>query len=81
MNGIFDGVADGLGDALWIVEDDTPHPKRPSREYVLGFVIDEYDRAGVGSDIFKDVPVKSEVGFPLASIGRGIDFVEQRPVC
>lgn len=76
VNGIFDGVADGLSDALCIVEDYTPHPERPSREYVLGFIIDKDNRTGVSSDVVEDVPVKSEVGFPLAGISRGIDFVE-----
>jgi len=81
LNGILDSVADGLDDAFLIVKDYTTHAKRAGREDILGFVIDEHDGARVSGDIVEDISVEPEVGFSLASVGRCVDFVEQRPVC
>lgn len=80
VNGVLDGVSDGLNDALLIVKDDAPHTKRTGREHILRFVIDKYDRTGVGAGIVEDMPVKPEVGLSFAGVGGGIDFVEQGPV-
>ena len=41
LNGILDGVANGLKDTLLVVKDDATHAKRASREDVLRFVIDK----------------------------------------
>ena len=81
LNGILDGVADSLKDAFLIVEDDTTHAKRTSREHILGLVIDKYGRAGVSSGVVEYESVEPKVGFSLSSVGRDVDFVEQRPVC
>ena len=80
LNGILNGVPDGLNDAFLIVEDDPTHTKRPGREHVLGFVIDKNDRAGVNSDVVNNMPVKPEVGLSLAGVSGCVDFVEERPV-